>query len=151
MILDDLLQDLDQLLVQYEGRPGSAAEEEEEGGDGMRGVPKEGVDGQYVALLEMQCLLQQRMNDVQYRWKNIYDTFTALWKIPTGGGDTLYAGKSNLSITTLLCIYFLPLSRDPSPNFPFFSTSQSMHWRTGVACSPLSLLSLHMCVVSCSH
>lgn len=99
VVLDDLLQDLDQLLLQYEGKPGSAAEGEEGGG-----APKEGVDGQYVALLEMQCLLQQRMNDVQYRWTNVYDTFTALGKTPTNECDNLYASKSNLSITALLCV-----------------------------------------------
>ena len=145
VILDDLLQDLDQLLVQYEGRPDSAAEGEEGGGD-MRGASKEGVDSQYVALLEMQCLLQQRMNDVQYRWMNIYNTISVLGKTPTNECDTLYTSKSNLSITALLFVITFPFSVPVSP-----STSQSMPWSTAVACSPLSLLSMHMCLASCSH
>lgn len=102
VILDDLLQDLDQLLLQYERRSQSGVEGERGGGD-MGGASEKGVDGQYVALLEMQCLLQQRMNDVQYRWWNIYDTLTALGKVSTDGCDTPYASTLNYFLYSFHC------------------------------------------------
>lgn len=92
VVLDDFIQDLDQLLLQYERGPGNGGEGEEGEGE-MKEEEDSDVDGKYVALLEMQCLLQQRLNDVQHRWLVIYNTFIAMGKVHESSRDYNYAGQ----------------------------------------------------------
>ena len=105
LILDDFIQDLDQLLVKYEkgtrnGRVGGGDMIDGEVGDVYHSEMEEheeeeclavdvggDVDGHYVALLEMRCLLQQRVNDVQHHWWTVYHTFKAI-----GSPTNDYAG-----------------------------------------------------------
>lgn len=111
LILDDFIQKLDHLLLQYEntgedmGEVEGEREGEEEKGEGegkyvqrgnKRELKEEGgrgrggrdMDGQYVALLEMHCLLRQRLYDVQHNWRAVYSTvFSPLGKT-AGTGHT---------------------------------------------------------------
>ena len=108
VILDDFVQDLDHLLVQYERGAGNDGEEGEGGGDIERGGEGGGgdVDGQYVALLEMRCLLQQRMNDVQHRWRNIYSMLSTLGGFTGDGISCNYAGRMYMEVH--MCCVALP-------------------------------------------
>ena len=63
-IIDDFLQELDQLFLEHE------AQVEEKGGNG--GTETEGkvenVDGMFVRVLELRCLLHQRALDIRHFW-----------------------------------------------------------------------------------
>ena len=115
LILDDFIQDLDQLLVTYEkgtgnGRVGGGDVIDKESDDVVYDSEMEeckeeeclavdvrgNVDGHYVALLEMRCLLQQRVNDVQHHWWTIYHTFKAI-----GSSSNDYAGKKITQFNTM--------------------------------------------------
>ena len=92
LLLEDFIQDLDHLLVQYEGdsdsqQQGEGRKREEE----MEGKKRQDTDGQYVALLEMYCLLRQRRNDVRHCWRYIYNSLFSARSL-MNGVDYHYGG-----------------------------------------------------------
>ena len=163
LILDDFIQDLDQLLVKYEkgtgnGRVGGGDMIDKEVDDVVYDSEMEGckeeeclavdvggnVDGHYVALLEMRCLLQQRVNDVQHHWWTVYHTFKAI-----GSSSNDYAGKKIMQLHVPACHVcfpkfdhlsfhsYLPTSHPPFPRICF---------GTPLSSTALSLFSHFPCV-----
>lgn len=174
LILDDFIQSLDHLLLQYENIEEDVGEREEEGkgkgkgerereeerkgeGEGDRGkgegkheqgggkereLKKGGrgggggdMDGQYVALLEMHCLLRQRLHDVQHNWRAIYSSvFSPLGKT---------AGIGHTPISLAILVASLPL---PAPLLsPFLSVCPGalLPAAASALLPPLSLLWAH--------
>ena len=75
------------------------------------------MDGQYVALLEMHCLLRQRLLDVQHNWRAIYSSvFCPL-------GKTAGIGHTPISLTILVA----PSLLQP-PCFSLFSVFAQEHY-----------------------
>ena len=61
-ILDDFLEDLDAVFLKHEAHSAQV----EGSNEGMRDV-----DGEYVELLEMCCLLQLRLLDLRHNWSSM--------------------------------------------------------------------------------
>lgn len=60
-VLEDFLQELNQLFLKHESQS-------KDGEGGESGVE---VDEGYVGVLEVYCLLRQRLTDVRYNWQNV--------------------------------------------------------------------------------
>ena len=66
-ILDDFLEELDAVFLKYEAH---SADSPQEKGSSRTSEGVRDVDGEYVELLEMCCLLQLRLLDLRHNWRN---------------------------------------------------------------------------------
>ena len=67
-ILDDFLEELDAIFLKHETRSTDPPQDE---GRGKMSEGVRDVDGEYMELLEMYCLLRVRLLDVRHNWGNV--------------------------------------------------------------------------------